>query len=106
MKALLLSVIWMVLILGLAFESNQARNFKSDSLAVAEEDLKIAKKMNDRSKKLVHDLNAHIRRLSNRVRTGKTLRTVIRKKPKKDPFQQLRMDILTSDLRKTRAAPL
>ena len=79
---------------------------KSDALLLAEKDLEIARHMNDRSKKLIFDLDSQIDRLNKRVRTGRSLRTVLKSKPKRDPFKQLRLDILAGDLRKTRAAPL
>ena len=106
MASSLHALLWAVVALCLLSASQQAKNFKSDDLALAKEDLKIAQEMNERTKKLVHDLYAHIDRLGKRIRTGKTLRAVERADPKKDPFKLLRRDILQGDLSKTRAAPL
>lgn len=77
---------------------------KSEAMIEAEADLKLAEKNQERTKKLVWDLNQRISDLGRRIRTGKTLRTVIRKKPKKDPFGQLREHIMTSELHRIRAS--
>ena len=96
-----------LLIFGLLLSYTEALKIpKTQAIIDAEADLQKAIKDQQRTKKLVFELNAHIDRLGKRIRTGKTLRTVLRNKSMISPFSKLREQIMTSQLQKIKPTGL
>ncbi len=91
-----------VSLLVLVTSTLAVQSFNSKSLKVieAENELQLSLKKISKTKRFMHDLNAHVRRLQNQVRTGRTLRKTLRKKI--DPMVKLKGHIRSIELRDQR----
>lgn len=73
---------------------------RTPAMIEAEKALERARIKEQKTKRFLYDLNAHIRRLQKKVRTGRPLYKV--KKIKGDPFKKLKMNIKARELQKER----
>lgn len=98
MKAL--GAVLCMMLLAASCVAVQSFNMKSQKVIEAEQELQLSLKKISKTKRFMHDLNSHVRRLQNQVRTGRTLRKTLRKRS--DPMAKLKGHIRDMDLRTQR----